>query len=154
MNTIEKYLYVLCQSFILYPAKRYNIKGRQLLKTMEKYYLVDVALRNTLLGSKNTDFGRVLENVVYLELLRRNHHVYVGKTDALEVDFVTVNMQEVAYYQVAATVLDKITLERELKPLRAIKDNYPKTILTLDTMPVVFHNGIKQQNVLDWLLEE
>ncbi len=154
VKTIEKYLYALCQSFILYPAKRYNIKGRQLLKTMEKYYLVDVALRNTLLGSKNTDFGRVLENVVYLELLRRNHHVYVGKTDALEVDFVTANMQEVAYYQVAATVLDKITLERELKPLRAIKDNYPKTILTLDTMPVVFHNGIKQQNVLDWLLEE
>ncbi len=154
VKTIEKYLYALCQSFILYPAKRYNIKGRQLLKTMEKYYLVDVALRNTLLGSKNTDFGRVLENVVYLELLRRNHHVYVGKTDALEVDFVTANMQKVAYYQVAATVLDKITLERELKPLRAIKDNYPKTILTLDTMPVVFHNGIKQQNVLDWLLEE
>lgn len=154
VKTIEKYLYALCQSFILYPAKRYNIKGRQLLKTMEKYYLVDVALRNTLLGSKNTDFGRMLENVVYLELLRRNHHVYVGKTDALEVDFVTVNMQKVAYYQVAATVLDKITLERELKPLRAIKDNYPKTILTLDTMPVVFHNGIKQQNVLDWLLEE
>lgn len=154
VKTIEKYLYALCQSFILYPAKRYNIKGRQLLKTMEKYYLVDVALRNTLLGPKNTDFGRVLENVVYLELLRRNHHVYVGKTDALEVDFVTVNMQEVDYYQVAATVLDKITLERELQPLQAIKDNYPKTILTLDTMPMVFHNGIKQQNVLDWLLEE
>ena len=80
--------------------------------------------------------------------------MYVGKTDALEVDFVTANMQKVAYYQVAATVLDKITLERELKPLRAIKDNYPKTILTLDAMPLVFHNGIKQQNVLDWLLEE
>ena len=80
--------------------------------------------------------------------------MYVVKTDALEVDFVTANMQKVAYYQVAATVLDKITLERELKPLRAIKDNYPKTILTLDTMPVVFHNGIKQQNVLDWLFEE
>ena len=154
VKTIEKYLSALCQSFILYPAKRYNIKGRQLLKSMEKYYLVDVTLRNTLLGSKNTDFGRVLENVVYLELLRRNHHVYVGKTDALEVDFVTVNMQEVAYYQVAATVLDEVTLERELQPLQAIKDNYPKTILTLDTMPVAFHNGIKQQNVLDWLLEE
>ena len=154
VKTIEKYLSALCQSFIIYPAKRYNIKGRQLLKTMEKYYLVDVALRNTLLGSKNTDFGRVLENVVYLELLRRNHHVYVGKTDALEVDFVTVNMQEVAYFQVAATVLDKSTLQRELQPLQAIKDNYPKTILTLDAMPLVFHNGIKQQNVLDWLLEE
>ena len=154
VKTIEKYLSALCQSFILYPAKRYNIKGRQLLKTMEKYYLVDVALRNTLLGSKNTDFGRVLENVVYLELLRRNHHVYVGKTDALEIDFVTVNMQEVVYYQVAATVLDKTTLERELQPLQAIKDNYPKTILTLDAMPVTFHNGIKQQNVLDWLIEE
>ncbi len=121
---------------------------------MEKYYLVDVALRNTLLGSKNTDYGRVLENVVYLELLRRNPHVYVGKTDAWEVNFVTVNMQEVAYYQVAATVLDNTTLQRELKPLQAIKDNYPKTILTLDTMPVTFHNGIKQQNVLDWLLDQ
>lgn len=154
VKTTEKYLSALCQSFILYPAKRYNIKGRQLLKTMEKFYLVDVALRNTLLGSKNTDFGRVLENVVYLELLRRNPHVYVGKTDALEVDFVTVNMQEVAYYQAAATVLDNATLQRELKPLQAIKDNYPKTILTLDTMPVTFHNGIKQQNVLDWLLEQ
>jgi len=154
VKTIEKYLSALCQSFILYPAKRYNIKRRQLLKTMEKYYLVDVALRNTLLGSKNTDYGRVLENVVYLELLRRNPHVYVGKTDAWEVDFVTVNMQEVAYYQVAATVLDNTTLQRELKPLQAIKDNYPKTILTLDTMPVTFHNGIKQQNVLDWLLDQ
>lgn len=154
VKTIEKYLSALCQSFILYPAKRYNIKGRQLLKTMEKYYLVDVALRNTLLGSANADFGRILENVVYLELLRRYPNVYIGKTDAFEIDFVAVNMQEVAYYQVAATVRDKATLERELHPLKMVKDNYPKTILSLDVAPVAYHNGIKIQNVLDWLLEQ
>lgn len=154
VKTIEKYLSALCQSFILYPAKRFNIKGRQLLKTMEKYYLVDVALRNTLLGSANADFGRILENVVYLELLRRYPNVYIGKTDAYEIDFVAVNMQEVAYYQVAATVRDEATLERELHPLKLVKDNYPKTILSLDVAPVAYHNGIKIQNVLDWLLEQ
>lgn len=154
VKTIEKYLSALCQSFILYPAKRYNIKGRQLLKTMEKYYLVDVALRNTLLGSANADFGRILENVVYLELLRRYPNVYIGKTDGFEIDFVAVNMQEVAYYQVAATVRDEATLERELHPLKMVKDNYPKTILSLDVAPVAYHNGIKIQNVLDWLLEQ
>ena len=154
VKTIEKYLSALCQSFILYPAKRYNIKGRQLLKTMEKYYLVDVALRNTLLGSANADLGRILENVVYLELLRRYPNVYIGKTDAFEIDFVAVNMQEVAYYQVAATVRDEATLERELHPLKIVKDNYPKTILSLDVAPVAYHNGIKIQNVLDWLLEQ
>ena len=154
VKTIEKYLSALCQSFILYPAKRYNIKGRQLLKTMEKYYLVDVALRNTLLGSANADFGRILENVVYLELLRRYPNVYIGKTDAFEIDFVAVNMKEVAYYQVAATVRDEATLERELHPLKMVKDNYPKTILSLDVAPVAYHNGIKIQNVLDWLLEQ
>lgn len=154
VKTIEKYLSALCQSFILYPAKRYNIKGRQLLKTMEKYYLVDVALRNTLLGSANADFGRILENVVYLELLRRYPNVYIGKTDAFEIDFVAVNMQEVAYYQVAATVRDEATLERELHPLKMVKDNYPKTVLSLDVAPVAYHNGIKIQNVLDWLIEQ
>ena len=154
VKTIEKYLSALCQSFILYSAKRYNIKGRQLLKTMEKYYLVDVALRNTLLGSANADFGRILENVVYLELLRRYPNVYIGKTDAFEIDFVAVNMQEVAYYQVAATVRDEATLERELHPLKMVKDNYPKTVLSLDVAPVAYHNGIKIQNVLDWLLEQ
>lgn len=153
VKTIEKYLSALCQSFILYPAKRYNIKGRQLLKTMEKYYLVDVALRNTLLGSANADLGRILENVVYLELLRRYPNVYIGKTDAFEIDFVAVNMQEVAYYQVAATVRDEATLERELHPLKMVKDNYPKTVLSFDVAPVAYHNGIKIQNVLDWLLE-
>ena len=153
-KTIEKYISALCQSFILYPAKRYNIKGRELLKTMEKYYLVDVALRNTLLGNKKTDFGRILENVVFLELLRRNKNVYIGKNDSLEVDFVADNMKEITYYQVAATVLDETTLERELRALKNINDNYPKILLTLDKTPVTYHDGIKQQNVLDWLLEK
>lgn len=152
-KTIEKYVSALCQSFILYPVKRYNIKGRELLKTMEKYYLVDVALRNTLLGNKKTDFGHILENVVFLELIRRNHNVYIGKTDSLEVDFVAVKMQEVTYYQVAATVLDYATLEREIRALKNINDNFPKILLTLDKTPTTYHDGIKQQNVLDWLLE-
>lgn len=153
-KTIEKYISALCQSFILYPAKRYNIKGKELLKTMEKYYLVDVALRNTLLGNKRTDFGHILENVVFLELLRRNKNVYVGKNDSLEVDFVADNMKEITYYQVAATVLDDATLERELRALKNINDNFPKILLTLDKTPVTYHDGIKQQNVLDWLLEK
>lgn len=153
-KTIEKYLSALCQSFIIYPVKRYNIKGRELLKTMEKYYLVDVSLRNTLLGNKNTDFGRVLENVVYLELLRRGYNVCIGKTDSLEVDFVAVNMQQVSYYQVAASVLDNATLERELRALKNINDNFPKILLTLDKAPVTYHDGIKQQNVIEWLLED
>lgn len=153
-KTIEKYISALCQSFILYPAKRYNIKGRELLKTMEKYYLVDVALRNTLLGNKRSDFGHILENVVFLELLRRNKNVYIGKNDSLEVDFVADNMKEITYYQVAATVLDDATLERELRALKNINDNFPKILLTLDKTPVTYHDGIKQQNVLDWLLEK
>lgn len=153
-KTIEKYISALCQSFILYPAKRYNIKGKELLKTMEKYYLVDVALRNTLLGNKKTDFGHILENVVFLELLRRNKNVYIGKNDSLEVDFVADNMKEITYYQVAATVLDDATLERELRALKNIDDNFPKILLTLDKTPVTYHDGIKQQNVLDWLLEK
>lgn len=153
VKTIEKYLAALCQSYIVYPAKRYNIKGRQLLKTMEKYYLVDVALRGTLLGTTSTDFGRILENVVFLELLRRNNRVYIGKADALEIDFVTVNGQEVAYYQVAASVRDEATLKRELQPLKMIRDNFPKTILTLDADPISYYDGIKRQNALDWLLE-
>lgn len=152
VKTVEKYITALCESCIIYPVKRYDVKGRNLLKTMEKYYLVDVALRNMLLGVRGIDYGRVLENVVFLELMRRHSTVYIGKVDKLEVDFIATDGQEVSYYQVCATMRDETTRNRELKPLQDIGDNYPKTVLTLDPDPVTFYNGIKQQNAIDWLL--
>lgn len=152
VKTVEKYLTALCESCIIYPVKRYDVKGRSLLKTMEKYYLVDVALRNMLLGTRGIDFGRVLENVVFLELMRRYPNVYIGKVDALEVDFIVTNAQEVNYFQVCASIRDEKTRVRELTPLKSIGDNFPKTVLTLDPDPVTYHNGIKQQNAIEWLL--
>jgi len=125
VKTVEKYLAALQASFILYQAKRYNIKGKQYLKTLEKYYVVDIGLRTLLLGSRAFDVGHILENVVYLELIRRGNDVYVGKVDNLEVDFVVVNQQGLTYYQVAATVRNIETLDRELAPLKRINDQYP-----------------------------
>ena len=152
VKTVEKYLSALSESCIIYPVKRYDAKGHNLLKTMEKYYLVDVAFRNMMLGQRGIDYGRVLENVVFLELMRRYPNVYIGKVDSMEVDFIVTDMQEVEYFQVCATMRDESTRERELKPLKAIDDHFPKTILTLDPDPVTYHNGIKQQNAIDWLL--
>ena len=134
-KTVEKYLEALTESYIIYQAKRYNIKGKQYLKTLEKYYVVDIGLRYMLLGSRQMDAGHILENVIYLELLRRGYRVYVGKMDSLEVDFVAQNSKGTQYYQVALSVRDERTLERELRPLMAIRDHYPKMILTLDDDP-------------------
>ena len=153
VRTVEKYLNALKESFITYEAKRYNIKGRQHLRNNEKYYAVDIALRTMLLGSRAFDVGHVLENVVYLELLRRGYDVFVGKIDNLEVDFVAVNATETIYYQVAATVRDEATLRRELASLQKIQDHYPKFILTLDEDPNADYDGIRRINVLNWLLE-
>lgn len=153
VKTVEKYLTALSESCIVYPVKRYDVKGRNLLKTMEKYYLVDVALRNMLLGGRGIDYGRILENVVFLELMRRYPNVYIGKVDNMEVDFITTNAQEVCYFQVCASMRDESTRNRELKPLQSIGDNYPKAVLTLDPDPVTYYNGIKQQNAIDWLME-
>ena len=136
-KTVEKYLEALSESYIIYQAKRYNIKGKQYLKTLEKYYVVDIGLRYMLLGSRQADVGYILENVVYLELLRRWYDVYVGKVDEFEVDFVAQNNRGTAYFQVALTVRDEKTLERELRPLLSIRDHYPKVILTLDEDPEV-----------------
>ena len=136
----------------MYKANRYNIKGKQYLKTLEKYYVVDIGLRFMLLGSRSTDIGHILENVIYLELLRRGYEVYVGKVDDIEVDFVAMNNKKIAYFQVAATVRDEKTLERELKSLQSISDHYPKYILTLDEDPEVDYGGIRKINALDWLL--
>ena len=151
-KTVEKYLSSLCETFFIYEAKRYNIKGKQLLKTLGKYYLVDVGLRRMLLGSRSYDVGRVLENVVYIELLHRQNQVYVGKTDDQEVDFVAIGRDGIAYYQVAAPVRDEATLTRELASLKKINDQYPKYILTLDDDPTADYDGIQRINVLEWLL--
>lgn len=153
-KTVEKYLSTLCESFFLYEVKRYNIKGKQLLKTLGKYYLVDIGLRRMLLGSRSFDAGRILENIVFLELLRRQKKVYIGKMDNLEVDFVAIDENDITYYQVAATVRDEKTLKRELASLQQIKDQYPKYILTLDEDPTADYDGIKRINVLKWLMGE
>lgn len=152
-KTIDKYLQGLTDALLLYRAPRYNIKGRQLLTTLGKYYAVDIGLRNLLVRNKESDIGHVLENVVYLELLRRGYEVYVGDLDNGEVDFVAFKAGTIEYYQVSATTLDERTLKRELAPFKAINDNYPKYLLTLDT---VFasrdYEGVHKLNTLEWLL--
>ena len=151
VRTVEKMLEGLTESFIMYRADRYNIKGKQYLKTLEKYYIVDIGLRYAMLGARNADVGHILENVVYLELKRRGFDVFVGKIDDREVDFVAMSNMGNMYYQVAATVRDNAVLERELAPLKAIRDNYPKTILTLDEDPPADYEGIRRINALEWL---
>ena len=121
-RTVEKYLEAFSESYIIYPAKRYNIKGKEYLKSLEKYYIVDIGMRYMLLGSKMMDTGHILENVVYLELLRRGNKVFVGKVDHFEVDFVAQNSKGIEYYQVALTVRDEKTLQRELRHLQAIQE--------------------------------
>ena len=152
-RTIKRYLDALLESFLIYRAGRYDVKGKQQLKTREKYYVVDPGLRRHLLSGRSQDVGHVLENVVFLELLRRGCKVHIGKVGSLEVDFVAETSNGMEYYQVAATVRDTSTLERELAPLRKIRDHYPKVLLTLDEDPSDNIDGIRKLNVLDWLLQ-
>ncbi|MDR2964401.1 MAG: ATP-binding protein [Treponema sp.] len=152
-NTVDSYLSALTDSYILYRVGRYNVRGKEYLKTGHKYYLADIGLRFYLLGSAISDPGRILENVVYLELLRRRWEIYIGKIDNYEVDFVVQKGGQREYYQVALTVRDKTTLEREQRSLCAIKDNYPKFILTMDDDPPANDDGIQRLNVLDWLAD-
>lgn len=154
VHTVESYLTALTESFILYKATRYDIKGKQYLKTGDKYYVVDLGLRYFLLGRKEQGRGYVLENIVYLELLRRGYDVYIGKVDDYEIDFVAINSKGIEYYQVSETVRDKATLEREIRSLDVIKDHYPKYLLTMDVEPEASYNGIRKINVLDWLLDK
>lgn len=151
-KTVEKYLNALMESYMLYQCKRYNIKGKQYLKTLDKYYAVDMGMRKVLLGSKAMDAEHILENIVYLELLRRGYDVYIGKVDDLEVDFVAMDDKGMTYYQVSATVRDEKTLKRELASLQSINDHYPKILLTLDDDPEMEYAGIRKNNALDWLL--
>lgn len=152
--TIEKYLEALVESFVLYKAQRFDIKGKNYLTTGSKYYLSDIGLRYYLLGSKDADKGHILENIVYLELIRRGYEVYVGKNDDSEVDFVAINDKGEEYYQVCYTINEKKTFEREIKSLDSINDHNPKVLLTADFVPYTSFNGIKQINVFDWLLDK
>lgn len=152
-DTIDNYLRMLENAFIIYKANRFDLKGKMFLKTLEKYYVVDMGIRNQLTGFRNTDYGHVLENIIYLELIRRGYEVSIGKIGTLEVDFVATKSAERIYYQVSATILDEHTRERELAPLQAIHDNYPKIILTMDQPVFDDFSGIRIQNILDFLLE-
>ncbi|HPF83007.1 MAG TPA: ATP-binding protein [Bacilli bacterium] len=154
-HTVENYITAFLESFLIYKAERFDVKGKSLLARDYKYYAVDSGLRSYLLGKKaDSDMGHILENIVYLELLRRGYKVYVGKVDDLEVDFVAENRDGLKYYQVSLTVRDEKTLERELKSLQKTGDHYPKILLTLDMDLEADYDGITKMNVVDWLLKE
>ena len=152
--TVENYLSALCDSFILYKVGRYDIKGKQYLATGAKYYAADIGLRYFILGIKQADMGHILENIVYLELIRRGYEIHIGKVGDAEVDFIAIGAEGEEYYQVSQTVLEEQTLKRELSSLDAIKDHNPKYLLTMDYTPLTSYNGIKQVNVLEWLLKK
>ena len=154
VKTIEKYIRGLTDSLLVHEVSRYNIKGKEFLSTLSKYYVTDLGLRQMILGNRNIDMGHILENIIYLELIRRKGNVYVGQFDKNEIDFVVINSNEIEYYQVALTVLDENTLKRELDAFKNIKDNYPKYLITLDDVMVnTDYDGIKVVNALEWLLE-
>ncbi len=152
-ETIDNYLRMLENAFIIYKANRYDLKGKLYLKTLEKYYMVDSGIRNKITGSRNTDVGYLLENIIYLELLRKGYQVAIGKIGTLEVDFVATKSNEKIYYQISASILDSDTRERELRPLQAISDNYPKIIITMDDLPFDDYDGVKVVNILKFLIE-
>ena len=154
-KTVEKYVKGLVDGLLIYEVNRYNIKDKEFLSTLSKYYVSDLGLRQMILGNRNIDMGHILENIIYLELLRRKANVYVGQFDKNEIDFVVINSNEVEYYQVALTVLDENTLKRKLATFKNIKDNYPKYLITLDdVLPNTDYEGIKVINALEWLLGE
>jgi len=151
-KTVSKYLRGLCDSLLFYEVPRCNIKGKQFLTTQNKYYPVDTGLRRLLIKTTERDAGHLLENIVFLELMRRSDKVYTGQIDSQEIDFITECGSNTAYYQVALTTLDEETLSRELAPLQKVHDSYPKYLLTLDTVfRTADYSGIKKLNVIDWL---
>ena len=154
-KTIDKSVKGLVDSLLFYEVSRFNIKGRQFLTTQNKYYAVDTSLRNLFVKTYSTDTGHILENIVYLELIRRGYQVYIGQFNEMEIDFVAIDsQQQISYYQVSASTLDENTLQRELLPFKQIKDNYPKYLLTLDEIfGTANYNGILKKNIINWLLE-
>ena len=153
-NTVSDYVNALTESFIFYPAERFDIVGKQLLKTNTKYYMVDLGIRNLILPKKSYDLGFSVENVVYFELLRRGYKVSVGKYGNTEIDFVAERNGELEYIQVTADMTAKETFDREMAPLTTIKDNYRKRVLTLDKFTVGNYDGIEVKNVVEWLTDK
>lgn len=149
--TVKRYLQGLEDAFLIYKAYRYDVRGKKMLKTTEKYYAADTGIRNSVLGGSN-DIGRVMENIVFLELLRRGYKVTSGSYYDREIDFVAIKGDNVEYYQVALSILDNTTYEREVRSLDAVPDSYPKMILTMDRVMNSPPNGIRAMNVIDWLL--
>lgn len=153
-NTVDDYMDALAESYIFYPAKRFDIVGKEILKSSKKWYIVDLGIRNHILPRKNYDLGFSIENIVYFELLRRGYKVNIGKYANSEVDFVAQKNGVLTYYQVTADMTNETTFEREITPLRNIKDNYEKIVLTLDKFSLGNYEGIKVINLIDWLLEK
>lgn len=152
VQIVESYLSALSDSFLLYKVPRYDIMKKQHLTIGSKYYVADIGLRYFILGTEQTEMGPILENIVYLELLRRGYEVYVGKIGSAEVDFIAINADGQEYYQVSQTVMEEKTLAREISALDAIRDHNPKYLLTMDYTPLTSHNGIKQIHILEWLM--
>ena len=152
-HTVESYMQSLVECFLFYRVERYDIRGKERLKIGHKYYITDLGIRHLLIGLRGGDLGHLLENVVYLELIRRGYQVMVGKMGDAEVDFIALKSGQPTYFQVSLSVRDDATLQRELAPLLQISDHYPKYLLTLDPDPLVLHEGIQQIYALDWLLE-
>lgn len=153
-STVDDYMEALRESFIFYPVERFDISGKKILKTLNKWYIVDLALRDHMLPKETYDLGFSLENTIYFELLRRGYRVNIGKTESSEIDFVVQKNNEIIYYQVTASMVDQTTFERELAPLRSIKDNYKKIVLTLDKFTQGNYDGIAVVNAIDWLLKD
>ena len=152
-HTVESYMQSLVECFLFYRVERYDIRGKERLKIGHKYYITDLGIRHLLIGLRGGDLGHLLENVVYLELIRRGYQVMVGKMGDAEVDFIALKSGQPTYFQVSLSVRDDATLQRELAPLLQISNHYPKYLLTLDPDPLVLHEGIQQIYALDWLLE-
>lgn len=153
-HTVESYIDSLCKSFIFYKVQRFDVKGKQILKSGEKYYLCDLGLRTFLLGRKYADRGFILENIVYFELLRRGYKVFIGKSGEYEIDFIVQNENGTEYYQMTESMHYQQTRSGELRPLENIKDHNPKYVLCLDDESPMDHNGIKQIYALDWLIKK
>lgn len=151
-HTVESYMQSLVECFLFYRLERYDIRGKQRLKVGHKYYIADLGIRHLLIGIGGGDLGHLLENIVCLELIRRNYQVMIGKMGDAEVDFIALQSGQPTYFQVSLSVRDETTLQRELAPLLQINDHYPKYLLTLDPDPLVLHDGIRQLYALDWLL--
>ena len=151
-KTVDKYISMLRSAFIFFSVGRYDVKGKQLLKTLGKNYIIDMGFRNMLLGYRDADRGHIIENIVFLELIRRDYRVYIGKVGETEIDFVAEKPNDKLYIQVTESMQSPETRDRELKPLRMIPDNYEKIVLSMDRNYINSYVGIKSLNLIDWLL--